>query len=206
LGKKAFSHTFQSSVGYINEESYKAAGQEKKVLRAAPPWLYPITLARVWYSWLVFCFQHRSRVRPFNLPLWQKGSLPSFLWQPTYSGYVDYRSWTAIIEMDGPFHGCDKTCWVPSSQLAFCFLQEKTSQVLGQEWNYVVFDAQYDEPLHVIDNYPCPCSVLADCAVRTLNQTVDESQVNLTSLSYNTWLPVRLLGEFAVLETRLPVL
>jgi hypothetical protein len=61
----------------------------------------------------------------------------------------------------------------------------------------VVFDAQYDEPLHVIDNYPCPCSGLADCAVPTLNKTVDESQVNLTSLGYNTWLPVRCWASLA---------
>lgn len=66
-------------------------------------------------------------------------------------------------------------------------LQIKTATITGVEYKAAIFNAEFNQDLFVLDNFPCQCGV---CSTNTIVNAPNESDFNFTVLNRDQWAEV----------------
>jgi hypothetical protein len=63
-------------------------------------------------------------------------------------------------------------------------MQVKSATINGVEYKAAVFNAEFDQDLYVLDNFPCQCGM---CSTNVLTTASNENSFNFTDLAYEQW-------------------
>eukprot|EP00029_Vermamoeba_vermiformis_P007526 TRINITY_DN3282_c0_g2_i1.p1 TRINITY_DN3282_c0_g2~~TRINITY_DN3282_c0_g2_i1.p1 ORF type:complete len:1659 (+),score=273.96 TRINITY_DN3282_c0_g2_i1:37-4977(+) len=80
--------------------------------------------------------------------------------------------------------------------------QVKSATINGIEYKAAVFNAEFDQDLYVLDNFPCQCGM---CSTNVLPSAANENSFNFTDLSYGKWEEGELIGTQSIKYYRLDI-